>query len=103
MSFLMSVAGYRTTENKRNGGIREELNIFSINEKVGRQLYEDRKKWIDHVLRMEVPKTRKFLKEYEPIGKRRQNKKKWEDHLQVQQELMPKARKKNKIYLAFQQ
>jgi hypothetical protein len=32
----MSVAGYRTTENKRNGGIREELNIFSINEKVGR-------------------------------------------------------------------
>jgi hypothetical protein len=33
MKFLMNIAGYRGTDHKRNDEIREELNIFELNDK----------------------------------------------------------------------
>lgn len=56
MSFRIIVAGYRTTDEKRNKDIREEINIINSNKKVG-------------ALRMEDARIRKFVKEYETTGK----------------------------------
>jgi hypothetical protein len=67
MKFLRSVAGYRNKGQIRNTKIREELNIFNLNDKI----LKSRSQWKYHVQRMEDTRIPKKILTYTP--KRRRN------------------------------
>ena len=72
MQFLRSVIKYKRIGQKRNSRIREELNVFKLNDKI----LEYRTNWENHVLIMEesrrqdkkIPRSILF---YKPRNKRR--------------------------------
>jgi hypothetical protein len=49
MQFLRSVKGYTRLDKIRNEGIRKELEVFLINDRIRR----NRQDWLEHVERME--------------------------------------------------
>lgn len=79
MKFLRFVAGYTLRDHKRSEDIRQELGISDLN-----TIIKDyRKKWYQHVTRMEDTRITKKIMEYVPRGKRNvgRPKKRWKDQL----------------------
>lgn len=77
MRFLRSVAGYRRTDRQYNETIRDELNIFNLNNKIK----EYQEKYYEHVQRMPEYRIPKKILEYKPKGKRDRGRptKRWRD------------------------
>jgi hypothetical protein len=77
MKFLRNVAGYTLKDQIRNTVIRNELKIFSVNNRI----QNNRLNWIHHVARMEPERIPKQLMDYTPrvtrsIGR---HKSRWKD------------------------
>jgi hypothetical protein len=65
MKFLRSVAGYTRKSQIRHTKIREERNIFNINNKI----IKSRSQWKYHVQRMEDRRIPKKIRTYSPKSK----------------------------------
>lgn len=77
MRFLRSVLGVTKRDRIRNEDIRNQLQIFNLNEEIDHH----RKKWLDHVDRMDERRYPKKILNYIPEGKRNigRPKKRWKD------------------------
>ncbi|KAJ4450851.1 hypothetical protein ANN_02282 [Periplaneta americana] len=77
MRFLRSVAGCRRTDRQYNETIRDELNIFNLNNKIK----EYQEKYYEHIQRMPEYRNPKKILEYKPKGKtdRGRPAKRWRD------------------------
>jgi hypothetical protein len=62
------VAGYRLIDQRRNEGIREELQIIDINSRIK----DYHINWLQHLERMEQNRIPKLLLNYKPRGRRYQ-------------------------------
>jgi hypothetical protein len=62
LKFLRNVAGYTLKDQIRNTVIRNELKIFSVNNRIKK----NRLNWIHHVGRMEPERIPKQLMDYTP-------------------------------------
>lgn len=80
MKFLRSVAGYRKIEHKRNEEIREELEIYELNNKIE----EYRNTWMSHISRMQEDRIPYKFWKYKPRGRRDIGRpaKRWMDQFQ---------------------
>jgi hypothetical protein len=65
MRFLISVAGYRLIDHRRNEGTRDELRIIDINSRIK----DFQIKWLQHLERMEQNRIPKLLLNYKPRGR----------------------------------
>jgi hypothetical protein len=77
MKFLRNVAGYTLKDQIRNTVIRNELKVFSLNNRI----QNSRLNWIHHVGRMEPERIPKQLMDYTPGGTRSigRPKSRWKD------------------------
>jgi hypothetical protein len=66
IKFLRNVARYTLKDKIRNTVIRNELKIFSVNNRIQNK----RLNWINHVARMEPERIHKQLMDYTPRGTR---------------------------------
>lgn len=66
MRFLRSVKGCTRTDRLRNVEIREELEIFNVNDKIE----EYRHNWRQHITRMKEERIPKIILNYHPRGRR---------------------------------
>lgn len=66
MRFLRSVKGYSLKDKKRNEEIRQQLNIFTLNDRI----LNNKTNWESHVLRMDDNRIPKLALKYHPIGRR---------------------------------
>ena len=67
MRFLRAVKGCSRQDRIHNTAIREELRIFSINDK----LREYRQGWLNHLDRMDDNRIPRMALQYKPKGRRR--------------------------------
>lgn len=79
MRFLRRVAGVTLRDQKRSEDIRNELNIFRLNDKIKTNKYN----WFQHVTRMDENRFPKQMLNYKPLGHRNigRPKQRWKDHL----------------------
>lgn len=66
MKFLRRTAGYTLLDRKRNESIQNELKITPV----VRRVKEYRRRWREHVHRMEEERSPKLAEKYTPTGKR---------------------------------
>lgn len=66
MKFLRKTAGYTLLDRKRNESIQNELKITPV----VRRVKEYRRRWREHVHRMEEERSPKLAQKYTPTGKR---------------------------------
>jgi hypothetical protein len=78
MKFLRYVAGYTLKEHVRNDNIRQQLEIFNLNDRI----HQNKKNWHEHILRMDLRITQQIL-QHKPIGYRDigRPRRRWEDEL----------------------
>lgn len=77
MRFLRRVQGCTLLDKIRNEDIRAELNVYHLGERVAKY----RRKWKDHIQRMEEYRLPKIIREYKPRGNRNVGRplKRWEE------------------------
>ena len=66
MRFLRKSAGYTMLDRKRNEAIQNELNVTPVIKRVK----EYRRRWRDHVNRMDEERSPKWASNYTPKGRR---------------------------------
>jgi hypothetical protein len=64
MKFLRNVAGYTLQDKIRNTAIRNEINIFNLNNRI----QNNRLNWIHHAKKIEPERIPKQLTDYTPGG-----------------------------------
>jgi hypothetical protein len=77
MKFLRRIKGVTRLDRLRNDDIRRELNIFSLNRKIG----DNKRQWMDHIDRMPDESLVKQAVRYHPQGRRDRGRpiKRWRD------------------------
>ena len=80
MRFLRKVANYSRQDRKRNTEIRNELNVRELNSEIEKY----RRKWNDHLHRMENNRIPKIIYKYKPAGRRNigRPRTKWKDQIE---------------------
>jgi hypothetical protein len=66
MRFLCSIAGYALLDQKRSTGLRSELKIINLTERIEKQ----KENCHGHILRMTTDRLTKILLNYKPRGYR---------------------------------
>ena len=79
MKFLRYVAGYSLTDHMRSDYIRDQLNVYNLNDKIR----NSKQNWHDHILRMPNNRPAKQAMQYKPLGVRDigRPRRRWEDDI----------------------